>query len=223
MEKKSEMLLNSNLLSHCMNGCHLFFFPALLLLSGCRDEAFPPERHSRFTGYDPVGYAINAPDSAVIGFLKWYRAHEDGLRRIDFIKGGLRDTTTFYHVDFFAVQRYLQELRKSGFLSEEYLSGVVDYIQDCDRGLKKHPQNDGPAFGFEADLVMKAQDYMDVWEELPYAVVISKKINGHRAFLDLAVASSHIMRFELSLVDGSWKIDSLFHNWDADNLRLNYY
>lgn len=67
-------------------------------------------------GYDPVGYAANTPDSTVNSFLKWYRKHEDHVCRIDFIKAGLEDKTTFYHIDFSAGERCLHELRKSGLL-----------------------------------------------------------------------------------------------------------
>lgn len=103
------------------------------------------------------------------------------------------------------------------------MSGLRKYIRDRDQDLKIYPQNDGPAFGSEGDLVMKAQDYMHVWEDLPYAVVLAKKINGYNAALDLAVASFHTMHFDLSLADGTWKIDSLYHVWNTRPLRLNFH
>jgi hypothetical protein len=86
-------------------------------------------------------------------------------------------------------------------------SGYI--LNSRDEYFKKHPQNDGPAHGFEADLVMKAQDYMDVWTGLDSARLIQSKINGNTALIQHQFLGYYTTRFFLSNQNGKWLIDSL--------------
>jgi hypothetical protein len=58
------------------------------------------------------------------------------------------------------------ERKESSYLSKRFLNKLRQHFAESNKCLKQHPQNDGPAPGFEADLIIKAQDYMDVWANL---------------------------------------------------------
>lgn len=151
----------------------------------------------------------NTPEQTVISFLKWYRDNENRVKQHILVKGGLTDTTTFYSIDYKGTEAYLAELKKSKFLSNTFLKNLREYFIECDRKLKEHPLNDGPPWGFEADLIMKCQDYMDVWVYINKAKVIKKKINGNKARIILHFVANYKMDFTLTRIKNKWLIDSI--------------
>lgn len=166
----------------------------------------------RFAISDTIPNRIS-PDSTVIAFLKWYRDHENSLHQIQLLTGGLEDTATFYSVDFKETERYLSELKKSGYLSDTFLDELRKHFAQANKYLKQHPQNDGPAPGFEADLIMKSQDYMDVWENLANVKVIDKKIDGSKASVKLLLTSNYKTKYYLTIYKEKWlinRIDNVF-------------
>lgn len=162
----------------------------------------------KLASIDPAPKSIS-PDSAIIAFLKWYKDNDERLHKIQLITGGLDDTTTFYSVDFKATERYLSELKKSGFLSEGFLNELRKHFTQSNEYLKKHPQNDGPAPGFEADLIMKSQDYMDVWENLDKVKVINEKTSSDKAFVELLFAGNYKTKYFLTKKGNKWLIDTI--------------
>jgi hypothetical protein len=148
-------------------------------------------------------------DSTVIYFLRWYRDHEEKLNQMPLITGGLRDTTTNYSMNFPATEEYLSELKSSGYLSDVFLNDLRLHFKRADEYFKKNPQNDGPAHGFEADLILKAQDYMDVWAGLDSARLMQTKINGNAALVQHRFLGYYTTSFFLSKQGGRWLTDSL--------------
>jgi hypothetical protein len=69
----------------------------------------------------------------------------------------------------------------------------------CDKKLKILPLNDGPPWGFDADLIMKSQDYMDVWTNINKAKVLGKRIIGNKAHLRLSFGG-YKMKFDLTKI-----------------------
>lgn len=152
---------------------------------------------------------VISPEKTVIAFLKWYKHNEERLYRIQLLTGGLKDTATFYSVDFKATEKYLVELKKSGFVSYKFLEDLQQHFLQTNEYLEQHPQNDGPAPGFEADLIMKAQDYMDVWEDLDHAKVIDKNIDGKKASIKFLFAGYYKTKYYLTRHSNKWLIDKI--------------
>ena len=44
-------------------------------------------------------------------------------------KGGLGENTPFYYVDFIQTEKYLKELKQSGFVSETYLNEFREHFK----------------------------------------------------------------------------------------------
>lgn len=150
-----------------------------------------------------------SPDSTVIAFLKWYRENEDRLNRIPLLKGGLPDTATFYSVDFRATEQYLKEVKKSGYVSEIFLVSLRRHFVQSNDLLKQQPQNDGPAPGFDADLIMQSQDYMDIWENLDKAKALEKNTVDNKASVTLYFAGNYKTKYLLTKSGKSWLIDNI--------------
>lgn len=98
---------------------------------------------------------------AAIGYYRWYARNGERLNKIQLVDGGSTspsDTSNFYAVDFKGTERYLAELRKSGYVSPAYLADWRAYFRRQNDSLRLHPQNDGPPAGFEFDLVVHSQE-----------------------------------------------------------------
>lgn len=178
----------------------------------------------KLTDTTPVAPAIYLPHDArltpegtVIHFLKWYRDNEQLTVQQDLIDGGLGDNSTaFYIVNYQKAERYLTALRSSGCLSEAYISDLREYIRNCNTLLLQYPQNDGPAPGFDFDLVMKGQDYADILEHIDSAQLADKKINDNKAFLRLRFNKFQSVEYFLSKDEHYWKIDSIYTSFKRE-------
>jgi hypothetical protein len=95
------------------------------------------------------------PARTVVNFLEWYRIQQGRLNEIPMVnKVGRQNEPINYSVNFKQTERYLLELKRSGFISDRYIRGLRTYFKECDKNLKKNPIDDGPPDGFEFDLVM---------------------------------------------------------------------
>lgn len=153
----------------------------------------------------------SSPDSTVLKFLKWYHLNENRLNTIYLIKGGLPDTTTTYSIDFKNTEIYLAELHKSECLSDKFISDFRNFFVQADLNLKANPQNDGPADGFDADLIMKSQDYMDVWDNLDSMKLVMSRINGDSATIKVRFGLYYMPAYNLSKHANRWVIDSIYN------------
>ncbi len=154
------------------------------------------------------------PETVVNNFLKWYKNNDARLNSIPLIKGGAPDTTSFYSVDFTQIEKYLNELKKSGFLSDKYLNDLRSYFKNLNDSLKKYPQNDGPPFGFDLDFIMKAQDYTDIMDDLDSLKISTKKIENNHATVIIDRLPPMKMVYSLSKKVNDWLIDTFEYKWD---------
>ena len=92
------------------------------------------------------------------GFIKWYKSNYPKIEAINLVKLVKRDDSSQYRVDFENAERYKSLLRSSGFFSEQFFIDKSRYFRDCDKKLLGTKQDDGPAEGFEADLILYTQE-----------------------------------------------------------------
>ena len=140
----------------------------LLLLAGaaaCHPKEPVAEQAAAAAPTPPAQVAPASPQGpevqAAIGYYRWYARNSERLTKIQLVDGSgtsPRDTGNFYAVDFKATARYLAELRKSGYVSPPYLADWRAYFRRQNDSLRLHPQDDGPAAGFEFDLVVHSQE-----------------------------------------------------------------
>lgn len=186
----------------------VFLIPIIIVACANVNRAYQHDGLRINHSYDTVTNNIS-PERTIINFLKWYKNNEARLHQIPVLSGGLGNPTSFYRVDFKASELYLSELKKSGFLSDKFLNDLRQFFIKSDEYLKIHPQNDGPAPGFEADLVMKSQDYMDVWANLNKAKMIQKEIKEDKALIVLLFAGNYKNKYNLSRSGNTWLLDAI--------------
>ncbi|MDP1814980.1 MAG: hypothetical protein Q8K92_11075 [Leadbetterella sp.] len=156
------------------------------------------------------------PDSTVLAFIKWYHKNENKIQKNNLIKGGLKDTTTFYSIDFTNTEKYLTELSKSNCVSEKFISDFRNFFKQSDMYLKENPQLDGPVNGFESDLIMKSQDYMEVWNYLDRMKTLKTSIQGNKAIIKVSFGKYYRPSYNLTKHSNYWLIDSIYNVY-SDN------
>ena len=155
-------------------------------------------------------------EKTILGFLNWYKNNEDKLGQINLIKGGLPEKTTNYSFDFVATRKYLFELKRSGYLSDSFINNLQKHFIEVDDYLKKYPQNDGPIQGLDYDIIMKSQDYMDVWSNLDNVKILNKDINNDKAYLKLEFGGYYKTKYFLTKRDGLWLLDNIVNDFSAE-------
>ena len=79
-------------------------------------------------------YAVNAtppsddafnkqPAANILNFLRWYRANSQQLKKIELVTHSTNpDSASYYVVNAAGTEKYLNELKKSGFVSDKYIA-----------------------------------------------------------------------------------------------------
>ena len=148
------------------------------------------------------------PAKTVINFLKWYRENEKELSKIQMVNmPPIEETNSFYTVNFDETERYLTELKKSGFVSDKYLERRRDYFKKADIKLRQDPVNDGPPDGFEFDLILLTQDIDDTLEAINNPKLISSQITKDNAIVKLDIMMR--LEYKLSKQGDKWLIDHI--------------
>ncbi len=148
------------------------------------------------------------PVKTVINFLKWYKENEKRLSKIQLVNmPPIEETNSFYTVNFDETERYLTELKESGFVSDKYLEQWRDYFKKADIKLRQDPVNDGPPDGFEFDFILRTQDIDETLEAINNPKLISSQIIKDNAIVKLNI----VMRLEYKLTKhgDKWLIDDI--------------
>ena len=152
--------------------------------------------------------SAEAPKKVVLDFLKWYKENRERLDKFDLVSGKPGDSTKAYRVDFNETEKYLAELKKSGFVSDKYIDSFRQYFITADANLEKYPQYDGPAEGFGYDLVLKAHDYGEILDHIRKMKFVTKPVNADSSKVYVRLPNV-VMVMILSRSGNSWLLDSL--------------
>jgi hypothetical protein len=167
----------------------------------------PPGKDTLVTAIRPQG----KPEETVRSFLVWYRDNAMRLAKIPMVRNAAfkkGDTTKYYRVDFAATEKYLAEMKASGFISEKYLYQWRAYFKNCDEDFKKNPEYDGPPAGFDYDFVSFAQEDIGL-DEMEKVKVVEQQVSSGEARLTLEFKWKNKLAFVLSNVHGKWLIDDI--------------
>lgn len=148
------------------------------------------------------------PKRVVHDFLMWYKNNRANLQKFQLISGKPGDSTKAYRVDFKETEKYLSELKKSGFVSDQYINSFRQYFETSDANLKKNPQYDGTPAGFEFDLVLKAAEYDQILGRISKLKMVLKPLNPDSTKVYVKLPYVYMV-LTLSRSGNSWLIDSL--------------
>ena len=148
----------------------------------------------------------NRDSAAVIqpikGFLRWYRANYNKANDFSWT---ITDQTGNYAVDHVACEQYLKYLQSSGYISNTYIKEWRKFFKSKAQYFKEFPQSEGPPYGFDLDLVLITQEPELILDHLDKLKFKIKSRTAKTAIVEVVGEFSY--EFELSLVQGKWKID----------------
>jgi len=189
----------------------LFLILAVLLLSDCtRPGSIKKEPISS-------SLALNQePTQTVISFLKWYRQHYDTINQFQLVNNyrstDKYDSTRFYSVNFSETEKYLSEIKESGYVSDQYIKKWKSYFLNRELNFKANLQNEGPPDGFEFDFILRDQEPKYTLEGIESIKLISAEITSTSANVIINITME--LNFTLTRHYGKWLID------DIENSRL---
>lgn len=155
-------------------------------------------------------YEYNKEDSIAIvknisAFLQWYKSN---YRKVYEYLLTYTDSMGYYQVDTKSCNLYLNYIKSSKLVSNEYIRLWKNYFESQAENFKTNKQNEGPPEGFDFDLVLHTQEPDEVFkslEKIKYSIVDlssdSANITVHTTWEDWKYA------FELSKINGRWYID----------------
>lgn len=148
--------------------------------------------------------------SSVFGFLEWYKKKLSDTTQNNYLlaKGGYPDTTTSRRIDFSGVEKYLEELRKSGYLSENYLCGLQGYFKDIDDTLLKMDTKKDliPVSGLDVDFILRTGEPESILNQLNKAKILKIYVAYDKSIVKLKISTIGML-FTLSRFGTVWKID----------------
>ncbi|MEN2414433.1 hypothetical protein [Flavobacterium mesophilum] len=148
-------------------------------------------------------------------FMKWYIKNMDMLGKFDVIGGGPMDEkeneeAENYYVDFKEAEKYISELKKSGFLTDNLLKNEEKLFLEADQYYKENPENDGPPYGFDYDhffLTQEAfeEDLLNI-DKSKYTVSQKDEFNSEVKFV-LPISGGY--KYSLKRIGGKWFIEKI--------------
>lgn len=195
----------------------LFMFIALILLIFCIN-ADAGDRHNavmvskRSSGGATNGVFKQGSAGTVVHFLKWYSTQYTALKRIRLVnkKGAGESRSEHYSVNFKGTDEYLSMLKGSGYISDDYIEKQRRYFREREEHFRSYPQTDGPAEGFEHDLVLRTQEIDEALAKIGHVKVTEVKKSSTSSIVDADTGMN--LRFRLSKNSGNWLIDSIESN-----------
>ncbi len=148
------------------------------------------------------------PYNRVISFLKWYKKNYEEVNKFGLVNNATLedyDSTKYYSVNQEQTEAYLEKIKSSGFVSENYINEWRKYFKICDNDFKKNPQNDGPPEGFDYDFILQTQEIDETLNAIEKPKMIYSKISKNKATVEIDIMM--ILTFDLSKINGIWLID----------------
>jgi hypothetical protein len=147
----------------------------------------------------------------IINFLNWYRNYSS--QDHDYVTvnnyGEGYNTNNYYSVNYSGTERYLNDLKNSGFISEKYINQWREYFKKCELNFKKNPQNDGPPEGLDFDFIMWSQDYEEEFKTIDKLVVVNFKKENKQCYLKVIFPVGSKLEFYMSKTNNGWIIDDI--------------
>lgn len=170
----------------------------LLSLLACRQNTSPKN-----TGATQNDADLAAITNTIHDFYQWYDAFaRDTSRDINFLD--LRGK--YAKLDRLKVDQYFNNLKASGFISDEYIAHEKDFLNKCEP-LWQSEDKDTPLTGLDYNRIFCAQDWdLGFWTKAPVSVQglgaesVTATLSGTEA------GTPREQQLELKLENGKWLI-----------------
>jgi len=194
---------------------------SILFLQSCQNKETSPLDNKSIIKVDSIHKELqtNSVDKEQVdlvkNFMKWYIKNLDALYKFNTIEGGSyveeNKEPQNYFVNFSEVDKYITELKKSCFLTDNFLKNEKQIFVDGDEYFKKNPENDGPPYGFDYDRFFFTQESLeDVFpniEESKYLITQKDDFTSEVTFY-LPISGVNY-KYSLKKINAKWFIDKI--------------
>jgi hypothetical protein len=159
----------------------------------------------------PSDQAFNKqPAASILNFLRWYRAHSSDLKKIEIVTHSMNpDSATYYVVSAAGTEQYLNEIKKSGFVSDKYIARWRAYFNRINEKLKKAPQTEAPVNGLDFDFVMLSKDCEEDLVRIEKSTVENQHITNDEGSVTVGLPTVGRLKYWIAKQDGKWLIDDI--------------
>ncbi|MBO9583082.1 MAG: hypothetical protein J7574_02860 [Flavobacterium sp.] len=193
---------------------------SILFLQSCQNKDKSQQENNSIDKIDSHKRSDLSNDSKeqvalVKDFMKWYIKNMDILGEFDVIGGGPADLKENeelenYYVNFKEAEKYISELKRSGFLTDNLLKKEEKSFLEADKYYKENPDNDSPPYGFDYDhffLTQEAfeEDLLNI-DKSKYFVNQKDDFNSEVKFV-LPVSGGY--KYSLKKIGTKWFIEKI--------------
>ncbi len=138
------------------------------------------------------------------GFLKFYKKHYKKANNFDFT---ITDDKGNYKVNLADCRKYLEYLKSSKYISENYVKEWMKYFEERSNHFKENHQNEGPPEGFDYDLLLNSQEPELIFNYINELKFKIKETSKEKSTIIMTGAWSYTVT--MSNLNEKWKIDAL--------------
>jgi hypothetical protein len=155
--------------------------------------------------------------SVVVNFLNWHKNGEPDSTSVKYslTKNGYPDSTTKTLIDFNGVEIQLEQLKRSGFISDTFINNLRQYFVEVNKILEK--RNLSPDLlripELDDDYILKTIEPSEVLDKISQGRFDKIQIRADKAIAGFKISKQAIMIFTLTKIKNSWKIDYI--GWDT--------
>lgn len=141
----------------------------------------------------------------IVKFLRWYKINLNKANNFPFLT---KDTAGNYMVDKTAATNYLDFLKGSGCISQQYISHWRTYFDDKAKQLKNEPMQSDVPEGFDFDLVLITQEPEIILNKIDRLKLKLISIKGSTAVISVKCPGDDTIdyEFEMFKTKTGWQI-----------------
>lgn len=159
-----------------------FLFVCLLIfLNSCKNESEKNESEEMLESskVDTLKMANNEEfKNLTVDFFSWYKSNQNRLNKIEYLKGGYVNEldSTAYFIDENKLTEYVEEIDKSGFVSQSYVKRLKTHLEFVTNELKDEKIYEGVISGLDYDLITKSQDDEAIFLNISKIKLLKQKV-----------------------------------------------
>lgn len=186
---------------------------AILIVIGmasCGNSSKPSAKGKEYTA-DSLAIA-----KCLHGFFAWYETNQERISKIEYVDG----KTGHFVLDQEKLKQYLNEIKLSGFVSDELVEKETKYYIACSKLWEQNEKDSVPPTGIDIpDRFYCMFDFIAPFETAPVTAEIAD--NRAKATLSLIYSGegdSYTEKkfFDLKKEDGKWLISSLYCGMEVE-------
>ena len=182
----------------------VYFLVLFIACLACKPDAVSEKGGNQEVEANPIVTMSDtfAMKQAVLGFLSWYKNNYSEANSFGLT---YQDKQGNFHVSTVNCEKYLQFLKSSGYISDNYVQAWQKYFNDRAIYMDENLQSEGPPEGFEFDLVLITQEPELMLNEIDKLQFAVSENDGKKAILQ--VAGQFGYDFEMVKENGKWTIE----------------